>query len=63
MDYYGQDDLIMYLKGLGFSVKEITKLISRYGKKIKDILTNDLYSLIDIVDIKKLDEVFFNLFY
>ena len=62
MDYYGQDELIMYLKGLGFSVKEITKLISRYGKRIKDILTNDLYSLIDIVDFKKLDEVFFNLF-
>ena len=62
MDYYGQDELIMYLKGLGFSVKEVTKLISTYGKKIKDILTNDLYSLIDYIDFKKLDEVYFHLF-
>ncbi len=62
MDYYGQDELIMYLKGLGFSVREITRLISKYGKKIKDILTNDLYSLVDIIDFKKLDEVFFRLF-
>ena len=62
IDYYGQDELIMYLKGLGFSVKEVTKLISTYGKKIKDILTNDLYSLIDYIDFKKLDEVYFHLF-
>jgi len=62
MDYYGQDELIMYLKGLGFSVKEVTKLISTYGKKIKDILTNDLYSLIDYIDFKKIDEVYFHLF-
>lgn len=62
IDYYGQDELIMYLKGLGFSVKEVTKLISTYGKKIKDILTSDLYSLIDIIDFKKLDEVYFHLF-
>ena len=62
IDYYGQDELIMYLKGLGFSVKEVTKLISTYGKKIKDVLTNDLYSLVDIIDFKKLDEVYFHLF-
>lgn len=62
IDYYGQDELIMYLKGLGFSVKEVTKLISTYGKKIKDILTSDLYSLIDYIDFKKLDEVYFHLF-
>lgn len=62
IDYYGQDELIMYLKGLGFSVKEVTKLISTYGKKIKDILTSDLYSLIDYIDFKKLDEVYFRLF-
>ena len=62
IEYYGQDELIMYLKGLGFSVKEVTKLISTYGKKIKEIITNDLYSLVGIIDFKKLDEVYFKVF-
>ncbi len=62
IDYYGQDELIVFLKGLGFSVREITRLISKFGKKIKDIVYNDLYSLVDVVDFKKLDEVYFHLF-
>lgn len=62
MEYYGQDELIVYLKSLDFTVKEITKMISMYGNKIKEIVQNDLYSLIDIIDFKKLDHVFFKLF-
>ena len=62
MDYYGQDELIVYLKSLDFSVKEITKMMSLYGTKIKDILETDLYSLTDIIDFNKLDHVFFKLF-
>lgn len=33
-----------------------------FGNKIKDILNNDLYSLIDFIDFKKLDKVYFHLF-
>lgn len=57
------DDVIIYLKGLDFSVNEITKMLKLYGSKnIKNIINNDLYSLIDIVDFKKLDSVFFKLY-
>lgn len=59
MSYYNSDEIIIYLKELGFSVKEITKILSLYGNKTKNIIENNLYSLVDFVDFKKLDEVFF----
>lgn len=62
ISYYNQDEIIIYLKGLDFSVKEITLLLNMFGNKIKDILNNDLYSLIDFIDFKKLDKVYFHLF-
>ena len=62
ISYYDQDEIIIYLKELDFSVKEITLLLNMFGNKIKDILNNDLYSLIDYIDFKKLDRVYFHLF-
>lgn len=62
ISYYNQDEIIIYLKELDFSVKEITLLLNMFGNKIKDILNNDLYSLIDFIDFKKLDKVYFRLF-
>lgn len=62
MSYYNQDELIIYLKELEFSVKEVTMLLNMFNDKIKDILNNDLYSLIDFIDFAKLDKVFFHLF-
>lgn len=62
ISYYNQDEIIIYLKELDFSVKEITLLLNMFGNKIKDILNNDLYSLIDFIDFKKLDKVYFHLF-
>ncbi len=62
VSYYNQDEIIIYLKELEFSVKEITLLLNMFGDKIKDILNNDLYSLIDYIDFKKLDKVYFHLF-
>lgn len=63
MSYYDADETIMYLRSLDFSVNEINKLLNVYGTtNIKNILENDLYSLIEYVDFKKLDQVFFRLF-
>lgn len=62
ISYYNQDEIIIYLKELDFSVKEITLLLNMFGNRIKDILNNDLYSLIDFIDFKKLDKVYFHLF-
>lgn len=62
ISYYNQDEIIIYLKELGFSVKEITLLLNMFGDNIKNILHNDLYSLIDYIDFNKLDKVFFHLY-
>ena len=61
MSYYDQDETIIYLKGLNLSVKEITTLLTLYGTKIKTIIENDLYSLVDYIEFKKLDMIYFML--
>ena len=61
MSYYDQDETIIYLKGLNLSVKEITTLLTLYGTKVKTIIENDLYSLVDYIEFKKLDIIYFML--
>lgn len=62
MNYYNSDETIIYLKGLGFSVKEITKILSLYGNNAKNIINNNLYSLVDFIDFKKLDDIYFKIY-
>ncbi len=62
VSYYDADETIIYLKSLGFSVKEITRIISLYGTNAKKVLESDLYSLVEFVDFNKLDKVFFHIF-
>lgn len=62
MSYYNQDEIILYLKKLDFSVKEITKILSLYGNRTKNIIENNLYTLVDYIDFKKLDKVFFKIY-
>ena len=62
MDYYDQDEIIKYLMELEFSVKDISKFLERFGKRIKNIILNDLYSLREYVEFEKLDRVFFKIY-
>ena len=62
LSFYDQDELIMYLTSLDLSPKEINKLINKYGNSIKEVIENNVYSLIDIVDFKKLDNIFFKIY-
>ncbi len=62
MNYYDSDEIIKYLMSLEFSVKEISALLERYGKRIKKIVTEDLYSLIDYVEFNKLDRAYFKIY-
>ena len=59
--YYNQDEDILYLKELGFSINEINMIIKKYPKNVKSIIEEDIYRLIDIVDFKKLDSIYFKL--
>lgn len=62
MNYYDSDETIIYLKSLGFSVKEITTLLNLYGNKIRNIIDTDIYTLIDYVPFDKLDSIYFKLY-
>ncbi len=60
--YYDQDEEIIYLKELGFSINEINLIIKKYPKNVKNIIENDIYRLIDIIDFNKLDRIYFKLY-
>ena len=62
MSYYDQDEIIIYLKSLDFSVKEITKMLNMYGNRTKKILEYNLYSLVDFIEFNKLDKAYFKIF-
>jgi len=56
--YFDADEEIIYLKKLGFTVKETMNLINIYGKMIKDILEEDIFKLTHLIEFKKLDQIF-----
>lgn len=62
ISYYDADEIIIYLKGLGFSVKEITRIISLYGTNVKKLIEENLYSLVSFIDFNKLDKVYFKVY-
>ena len=43
---------------MGFSVKETMNLMNSYGKKIIDIIEQNIYLLVGTIDFKKLDVIF-----
>ena len=56
--YSSSDDLIIELKGYGFSVAEATKLINKYKDKTQDFLHNNLYNFKKVIDFNKLDFIY-----
>lgn len=56
--YFENDELILNLKQLGFTVPETMELIHDYGNKILDIINNDIYKLTDKIYFKKIDSIF-----
>ncbi len=53
------DETIIYLTKLGFTMREALKLINIYGTSIKAVLEENVYSLINDIEFKTLDKVFF----
>ncbi len=56
--YFAADKEILALKEMGFSVKETMNLMNSYGKKIIDIIEQNIYLLVGTIDFKKLDGIF-----
>ncbi len=56
--YDDSDDLLIYLKNLGFTIKESLKLISKYKENIKAIVDGNIYELVSYIDFNRLDQIF-----
>lgn len=59
--YQSSDEIIIYLNTIGFSMKDAMKLLNVYGASVKSVVLENVYSLINEVDFKTLDKVYFNL--
>lgn len=60
LNYSKSSDVILKLKNLGFSIEEAGKIYAKYRDTIVDILENNIYLLNEIVDFKRLDNIFLN---
>ncbi len=58
LSHSSNDDLIIELKNLGFSVGEATKLINKYKEKTGVYLHENLYIFKKIIDFNKLDHIY-----
>lgn len=59
--YQDSDETIVYLNSIGFSMKDAMTLLNVYNNSIKAVIEENVYSLINEVDFKTLDKVYFNL--
>lgn len=62
INYSKSSDVILKLKNLGFSIEEAGAIYSKYKGNIVDILENNIYLLNEVVDFKRLDNIFLNNF-
>ena len=56
--YQSTDQIIVELKKLGFTINEALSILNKWGESSLEIVQNDIYKLIDIIDFTKLDQVF-----
>ncbi len=61
MKYQNSDEVIIYLTKLGFTMKNAMTLLNTYGMSIKAVLEENVYTLIDEIEFKTLDKVYFSL--
>lgn len=56
--YASTDEIIVQLKQMGFTINEALSILNKWGESSLDIVKTNLYSLIDIIEFAKLDQVF-----
>lgn len=59
--YQDSDEVIVYLTKLGFTMRDAMTLLNVYGASVKSVLEENVYTLINEVEFKTLDKVYFNL--
>ena len=61
LKYQNSDETIVYLNKLGFTMKDAMKLLNVYGVNVKNVIEDNIYSLINEIDFKTLDKIFFTM--
>ena len=56
--YQSTDEIILQLKEKGFTINESLSILNKWGEASLEIVQNDIYKLIDIIDFPKLDRIF-----
>ncbi|MGN1372061.1 MAG: ATP-dependent RecD-like DNA helicase [Candidatus Coprovivens sp.] len=59
--YQSTDQIIVELKKLSFTINEALAILNKWGESSLEIVKNDIYKLIDIIDFTKLDKVFLSM--
>ncbi len=59
--YQSSDEVIIYLTQLGFTMRDAMNLLNIYGMSVKNVIQDNVYSLINEIEFKTLDKVFFNM--
>ena len=59
--YQSTDQIIVELKKLGFTINEALAILNKWGESSLEIVQNDIYKLIDLIDFTKLDKVFLSI--
>ncbi len=59
--YQSTDDIILNLKKMGFTINESLSILNKWGPAALEIVNNDIYKLIDIIDFTKLDKIFLSM--
>lgn len=62
LNYEQNDQIILKLRNLGFSLEDASKILNKHNYDIDAILEGDLYLLKDIFDFKKIDDIYINNF-
>lgn len=61
LKYQNSDELVLYLTKLGFNIPDSMTLLNVYGLSVKAVIEENIYTLINEIDFKTLDRIYFNL--
>ena len=59
--YQSTDQIIVELKKFGFTINEALSILNKYGENAINIVKEDIYKLIELVDFTKLDKIFLSI--
>ena len=56
--YKSADEMLLYLKGLGFNINECSLIYSKYGEGSKEVIEHNYYALVNLISFNRLDHIY-----